>query len=130
MDDWTKNRGWGKKLKEAEINNNCDYCFVKGTMITSAQYSGPRGKYYDLVIIQKNGNILIGEEQGNYAGGIYLWWEKPESYSNSEDEPFGNRDRLIKKLKEFKEQKPDFFALIEQVAAKFDKAKKIIEQIR
>ena len=52
--------------KELEIKKKC-------IRIESKHYSGPRGDYYEYCYISKHNREIMafGEEQGNYAGGIY-----------------------------------------------------------
>lgn len=52
-----------------DVKNYCGYVYDE--MITSEKHFGPRGEYYHLVLIKDNKIIAFGDEQGNYAGGIY-----------------------------------------------------------
>ncbi len=51
---------------ESELYNNPE---VK--KIESTKSDGPRGKYYHYIYIDNDGIIAFGDEQGNYAGGVY-----------------------------------------------------------
>ena len=50
-------------------NGYCDYEY--DIMYTSTKHFGPRGECYYLVLVKNNKIIAFGNEQGNYAGGIY-----------------------------------------------------------
>lgn len=42
------------------------------TMTTSYIGKGPRGDYYEWLQLDENGMIILGEEEGNYAGGEHI----------------------------------------------------------
>ena len=46
------------------------YGLTGGTQFETTKASGPRGEYYDIVILFDSGDIRIGCEEGNYAGGL------------------------------------------------------------
>lgn len=50
-------------------NGYCDYEY--DIMYTSTKHFGPRGDCFHLALIKDNKIIAFGDEQGNYAGGIY-----------------------------------------------------------
>lgn len=47
----------------------CDYEYDE--MYESKHGMSPRGDWYSLVLVRDNKIIAFGEEQGNYAGGVY-----------------------------------------------------------
>jgi hypothetical protein len=75
-------------------NGYCDY--VYDIMYTSTKYFGPRGEYYNLVLVKDNKIIAFGDEQGNYAGGIYC--------AND-----FNYNRFINEIKYIKNQFPELY---------------------
>ena len=83
------------------IINNGDYCGYKGIRIEGTKTPHPRGHHYELVIVLKNGDIVFGYEQGNYAGGISL---KPD------DE--GYADKRNKELSRIKKDDVQFYNFI------------------
>ena len=92
----------------------CDYEY--DVMYTSTKGFGPRGEYYHLVLVKDNKIIAFGDEQGNYAGGVYaandfnyerFLTEKealkgyPELYNKIKDIPLANKNecpRYITKI--------------------------------
>lgn len=78
-----------KEIIQAEktpiVRYNADYCGYEGTIIKGTKTNTPRGYNYDLVIILKDGDIVFGREQGNYAGGINLS-PNHENYKSKRDE--------------------------------------------
>lgn len=75
-------------------NNYCDY--VYDVMLTSKKHDGPRGEYYNLVLIKDNKIIAFGDEQGNYAGGIYC-------------STVFNYQRFVEELDRIKKYYPDLY---------------------
>jgi hypothetical protein len=41
------------------------------TIVESERSFGPRGEYYTYLVYIREKLVAIGDEQGNYAGGIY-----------------------------------------------------------
>ena len=84
----------------------CDYEY--DIMYTSTKHFGPRGECYYLVLVKNNKIIAFGDEQGNYAGGIYaandfnyerflnekdsLKEEYPELYDKIKDIPLAEKN--------------------------------------
>ena len=52
----------------------------------SPHAQGPRGDYYDYILLLDGRVIALGDEQGNYSGGIY-------------SSALGNRDAFINRLR-------------------------------
>ena len=74
----------------AVLHKNCEFLFVN-----SPKHWGPRGDYYSYLVFVEGDIVGVGEEQGNYAGGIYAI-EKP-------NEPIADYvwEELPKELKTF-----------------------------
>jgi hypothetical protein len=62
-----------------------------------------RGWYYDYAIISPNGNIEFGSEDGNYAGGIFIWMGM-DNYES----------RVERQLKWIQEHDKQFYDLVQQ----------------
>lgn len=58
-----------KFLDKEKPGNYCGYEYDR--FLTSEVGFGPRGDYYHLVLVKDGHIIAFGDEQGNYAGGIY-----------------------------------------------------------
>lgn len=58
-----------KFLDKEKPGNYCGYEYDR--FLTSEVGFGPRGEYYHLVLVKDGRIIAFGDEQGNYAGGIY-----------------------------------------------------------
>lgn len=58
-----------KFLDEERKGNYCGYDYDR--FLTSEVHFGPRGEYYQLVLVKDGHIVVFGDEQGNYAGGIY-----------------------------------------------------------
>lgn len=83
----------------------CDYEYDR--FLTSNVGYGPRGDYYHLVLI-KNGKIIaFGDEQGNYAGGIYASTEFAQERFLAEKENLRTQfPELYNKIKDIPLAKP------------------------
>jgi hypothetical protein len=87
-------------------NGYCGYEYDE--CYTSKEEFGPRGEYYNLVLIKDNKIIAFGDEQGNYCGGVYaatdfnyqqfltekdyLKKEYPELYNKIKDIPLATEN--------------------------------------
>lgn len=79
------------------------YCgYEYDEMVKSKIAFGPRGEYYHLVLVKDNKVIAFGDEQGNYAGGIYT--------AND-----GNYERFIKEKDYLKTNYPDLYEKIKDI---------------
>ncbi len=84
------------------------YCgYEYDQFLTSNVSAGPRGNYYHLVLI-KNGKIIaFGDEQGNYAGGIYASTEFAQTRFMAEKENLrAEFPELYDKIKDIPLAKP------------------------
>lgn len=61
-----------EKMVDTYWNDKQGYCdYEYDVMHTSTKCLGPRGYCYYLVLVKDDKIIAFGDEQGNYAGGIY-----------------------------------------------------------
>jgi hypothetical protein len=86
-------------LKDPYVVENGRYCDKKGVVFYGTKTVGPRGDYYDVIVLIDDGKVLFGDEQGNYAGGIYIVenWKNHLAYVLHHD--LGLREVLVDYLK-------------------------------
>lgn len=108
---------WDKLIIE-----NANYCDYHGTVVISNL-----SEYYDLAIIRDSDKkILLGSEQGNYAGGISVWPEMdlpPFYVAQFPDYTYSNRLKSNLKHYKYSEDKElvDFYNNILKVAYSYNK---------
>lgn len=83
-------------LDKDEIEKYCN-------KIESEHHNGLRGDYYDYIYYDNDGILAFGDEQGNYAGGIY----------------YVNRDRVFAKKEYLREWLNSIHGNIEEEFKKY-----------
>lgn len=78
----------------------CDYEYEE--RYESNKGMSPRGEWYKLVLVRGGKIIAFGEEQGNYAGGVYA--------SNDFNYP-----RFLKEKEQLKEEYPELYEQIKDI---------------
>lgn len=78
----------------------CDYEYEE--RYESNKGMSPRGEWYKLVLVRGGKIIAFGEEQGNYAGGVYA--------SNDFNYP-----RFLKEKEQLKEKYPELYEQIKDI---------------
>lgn len=69
---------------ELKPGNYCGYDY--DAFYTSEVGLGPRGEYYHLALVKDGKIIAFGDEQGNYAGGVYASYNFAEGRFQKEKE--------------------------------------------
>jgi hypothetical protein len=83
--------------------NKKGYCgYEYDEMYTSKNVFGPRGESYYLVLVKDNKIVAFGDEQGNYAGGVYC--------SND-----FNYEHFIDEKESLKKHYPDLYEQIKDI---------------
>ena len=101
-----------KKIKEIfeeikywfsnEKRNGCYLGFYYDRMIMSKSVHRERGEYYHFVLVKDNKIIAFGEEQGNYAGGVYATNE-------------GNYEFFILQKEDLKKRFPELYRKVKNI---------------
>lgn len=94
-------------VSESDIDHYWDdkkgYCgYEYDEMYESKHGMSPRGDWYSFVLVRDNKIIAFGEEQGNYAGGVYA--------SNSFNYPI-----FLKEKEYLKEKYPELYEQIKDI---------------
>lgn len=83
--------------------NKKGYCgYEYDEMYNSKKVFGPRGDYYYLVLVKDNKIVAFGDEQGNYAGGVYC--------SND-----FNYEQFVNEKESLKKHYPDLYEQIKDI---------------
>lgn len=88
-----------KFLDDEEPGSYCGYEYDR--LLTSEVSIGPRGDYYHLVLVKDGHIIAFGDEQGNYAGGVYASTNFSTDSFQSQKEYIRNKyPELYEKIKD------------------------------
>lgn len=88
-----------KFLDDEKPGNYCGYEYDR--FLTSEVGFGPRGDYYHLVLVKDGHIIAFGDEQGNYAGGIYASTEfSTDSFLKEKEYIRNEYPELYEKIKD------------------------------
>lgn len=88
-----------KFLDKEKPGNYCGYEYDR--FLTSEVGFGPRGEYYHLVLVKDGRIIAFGDEQGNYAGGIYASTEfSTDSFQKEKEYIRKEYPELYEKIKD------------------------------
>lgn len=88
-----------RNLDENRSGNYCGYEYDR--FITSEVGNGPRGEYYHFVLVKDGQIIAFGDEQGNYAGGIYASFDfMQDSFIKQKDILRRDYQDLYEKIKD------------------------------
>jgi len=84
-------------LTYKSIINNNEYPENCHHYVESERIHGAKGYYYDYALFDKDNNLFaLGEENGNYSGGIYAYKDVIDEYTYSRN----LRDFLMDIVKE------------------------------